>query len=334
MKKLLKTIFRYESASLLNAFAESDILERSILLQGAQAAFAVRAVEHVQSLADVGFRVFSQFDEDGIIEWLVSRLPGIPASFVEFGVEDYREANTRFLLRHRNWRALIMDGSPANMERTRGKPNYWQNDLTAVSDFIDQENINELIADNGFGEEVGILSIDIDGNDYWIWQAINVVNPWIVIVEYNAVFGDLLPLTIPYEPAFQRTRAHSSNLYWGAGIGALEYLAKERDYALLGSNLAGNNAFFLRRDLLPNFAGRIVDRGARPSLYRESRATDGSLSYVRSAARRDIIADMPVVDIGLGKTIRLGNAGNIYSQHWAEVMGIKADSAHIETYPS
>ena len=323
MKELIKRLIRYSSTPLLDAFAQSDLTDRSILLQGAQAAFAVRTVRHVQSLSDVGFRVFSQFDEDGIIEWLVSRLPGIPAAFVEFGVEDYREANTRFLLRHRNWRGLIMDGSPANIERAKASPHFWQSDLTAVPAFIDRENINGLIAGNGFGGEAGILSIDLDGNDYWIWQAIDVVNPWIVAIEYNAVFGDLLSLTIPYGPEFQRNRAHSSCLYWGAGIGALEHLAKERGYALLGSNLAGNNAFFLRADLLPHFDGQIADRRARPSLYRESRAADGSLSYIKGGARRDIIADMPVVDVSLGKTIKLGDAGNIYSQHWTEVMGMK-----------
>jgi hypothetical protein len=321
MRELIKRIIRHSSKPFLDAFAESDFMDRSILLQGAQAAFCVGAIACIPSLSAVGFRVFSQFDEDGILEWLVSRLPGIPPTFVEFGVEDYREANTRFLLRHRNWRGLVMDGSTANMERTRATPRYWQNDLTTVSAFIDRENINGLIAGNGFAGEIGILSIDLDGNDYWVWRALDAVNPWMVVIEYNAVFGDLVPLSIPYDAQFRRNNAHSSNLYWGAGIGALEHLAEERGYVLLGSNLAGNNAFFLRADLMANFQGEIADRTARPSLYRESRGADGNLSYIRGSARRETIADMPVVDVSIGKTIRLGDAGNIYSQHWAEAMG-------------
>ena len=304
--------------SLGASIAETD--ERLMLLAGVQAALSVRTVDRVRSLPDVGFRVFSQFDEDGIIEWLVANLPGIPASFVEFGVEDYSEANTRFLLRHRNWRGLIMDGSETLVERAKAHRLYWQNDLTAVAAFIDRDNINDLIRTNGFSGEIGILSIDLDGNDYWIWQAITVSDPWLVIVEYNAVFGDLRPLTIPYDPWFKRDD-HASHLYWGAGIGALERLAEERGYVLLGSNSAGNNAFFLRKDFFPLFEQRVTDRSARPSLYRESRATDGRLSYIGGAARRNIIAGMAVVDVRTGQTMRFADAGDVYSDRWKQAMG-------------
>lgn len=111
MKELLNRIVQY--AGTLHV----DGLERPFLLKGRQAAFAIRSVEHIQTLSDVAFGVFSQFDEDGILEWLVSRLPGIPAAFLEFGVEDYREANTYFLLRNCNWGGLVMDGSPENIKK-------------------------------------------------------------------------------------------------------------------------------------------------------------------------------------------------------------------------
>ena len=215
-----------------------------MLLQGAQAAFAVRQMNKLSSLGDAEFKVFSQFGEDGIIEWLISRLSDIPRSFVEFGVEDYTESNTRFLLRNRNWRGLVMDGSAANIDRVRGYHSFWKHDLTAVAAFIDRDNINGLIADNNFGGQLGVLSIDLDGNDYWIWETTAAVSPWIVIVEYNAVLGDVQPITIPYDSSFIRGHAHRSNLYFGSSIKALEHLGEVRGYSLVGTNRAGHNAFF------------------------------------------------------------------------------------------
>src|ERR1019366_6949647 len=89
-----------------------------------------------------------------------------------FGVEDYREANTRFLLINRNWKGLVMDGGLQNMKRVREEEIYWRHDLTAICAFIARNNINRLIAQNGFSGPVGVLSIDIDGNDYWIRESI------------------------------------------------------------------------------------------------------------------------------------------------------------------
>jgi hypothetical protein len=292
-----------------------------MLLQGSQSAFAVRQLNALASLGDAEFKVFSQFGEDGIIEWLVSRLTGIPRTFVEFGVEDYSESNTRFLLRNRNWRGLVIDGSAVNIDCIRRRNSFWKNDLTAVAAFVDRDNINGLLADNRFTGELGVLSIDVDGNDYWIWQAIRAVNPWIVIVEYNAVLGDLEALTIPYDPRFVRGRAHQSNLYFGASIKAFVHLGETLGYSLVGSNRAGHNAFFVRNDLLQEIAERIADGRPLPSLFRESRGADGGLSFACGAARRELIAELVVVDVVDGETQRLADVGEIYSPHWREIMG-------------
>src|SRR5581483_4146022 len=144
-----------------------------------------------------------------------------------------------------------MDGSAANMERVRSEDLYWRHDLTALNAFIDRSNISAFIADNGFSGPVGVLSIDIDGNDYWVWEAIECVQADIVVCEYNAVFGDVYPITIPYQRDFRRTAAHRSNLYFGASISALRLLASRKGYELVGTNRAGVNAFFVRRDLFP-----------------------------------------------------------------------------------
>src|SRR5262245_22914817 len=144
--------------------ADRSERDRILMSDGTRAAFAIRSIERVETLADVEFRAFSQFGEDGIVEWLVANLPGIPNCFVEFGVEDYTEATTRFLLKHRNWRGLVMDGSSTNIDSIKSRYDFWLHELIATAAFITTDNINTLLANHEFSGELGLLSIDIDGN--------------------------------------------------------------------------------------------------------------------------------------------------------------------------
>jgi hypothetical protein len=191
-----------------------------------------------RNLREAEFKAFSQFGDDGIIQFLVSRLnlTDRQCQFVEFGVENYKEANTRFLLLNDNWRGLVLDSAPANIESIKQEDIYWRHDLTAATAWIDRDNINSIIESNGFSSDIGLLSIDIDGNDYWILERIDVVSPIILIVEYNSIFQSTRAVTIPYDSAFNRTRAHSSNLYWGASIAALDMLARRKGYFFIGCN--------------------------------------------------------------------------------------------------
>jgi hypothetical protein len=240
-----------------------------MLLLGTLASFNVRSLTKVHHISDAGFRVFSQWGEDGIIEWLLS--PKLEPSFVEIGVGNYSDANTRFLLRRHNWRGLIVDCNEKDVAEIRRTELMWRYDLTAVHRFIDASNIDDVFSENDYLGEIGLLSIDIDGQDYWIWKRIEAVNPQIVICEYNAVLGDLHPITVPLDADFNRTHAHPSNLYWGASIVAIQRLARDRAYTLIGSNREGCNAFFVRDDLLPALDGCIQDHTPKPSLFREPR---------------------------------------------------------------
>jgi hypothetical protein len=278
------------------------------LLTGRLLANQVRAT--AKSFREAEFRVFSQFGDDGIIQYLIARLdiPWELSTFIEFGVQDYSESNTRFLLLNNNWRGLVMDGDKASMEGLRTRDMYWRHDLTALCRWIDRDNINEILKESGFSGPIGILSIDIDGNDYWVWQRIEAVQPVIVIAEYNSVFGPRQAVTVPYDPAFNRTRAHHSNLYWGASLSALASLARSKGYALVGSNLAGNNAYFVHESYVGR--GGIVafspEQGYIESRFRESRDERGRLTYLGGAARRQMIAGMPVYDVERGAIVALG----------------------------
>lgn len=136
-------------------------------------------------IRDYEFKVFSQSGEDGIIQHLTRSLNIEHQSFIEFGVDEMRESNCRFLMMKDNWRGFVMDGSEEAIREASSTYYYWKHDIVAISAFVTRENINELLGRSGFGADVGILSIDIDGNDYYILDAINAVQPRILICEYN-----------------------------------------------------------------------------------------------------------------------------------------------------
>lgn len=244
------------------------------------------------------FRVFSQWGEDGIIQFLLNHIRIERPIFVEFGVQNYTESNTRFLLCNNNWAGLVIDGSEENINFIKQDPIYWQHNLKAVHAFIDKDNINPLIVENGITGEIGLLSIDIDGNDYWIWQAIDVVNPAIVIVEYNYRFGKDKAMTIPYNKEFIRNKAHYSMIYYGASLKALCLLAQKKGYVFVGSNSAGNNAFFVRQNIKPDYIKEItVEDGYRIGQFRESRNEQGQLLYLSLEEEEKILASLPLVEV-------------------------------------
>ncbi len=254
------------------------------------------------NINDYEFKIFSQFGDDGIIQYLINKLKIRHHTFIEFGVEDYSESNTRFLLMNNNWSGYVIDGSEDNINRLINSDYFWRYDLQATADFITAENINTLLLQSGL-TDIGILSIDIDGNDFFVLKAIDlsIINPDILILEYNSVFGSKRKITIPYDPKFQRTEKHYSNLYWGASLPALDQLAQEKGYGLIGSNLAGNNAYFLRKDLLNNtFSQKSADSVWKDSNFRESRNKDNNLSYLRKEQRIKLIKGLPVLNIETG----------------------------------
>lgn len=244
------------------------------------------------------FRTFSQWGEDGIIQFLIRNIQIERKIFVEFGVQNYTESNTRFLLINNNWSGLVMDGSEVYIHYIKNDPIYWQYNLKAVHAFITKDNINELLSDNGIKGEIGILSVDIDGNDYWVWEAINIVNPAIVITEYNYRFGKDNAVTIPYQDDFVRSQAHYSMIYYGASLKALCLLANRKNYAFVGCNSAGNNAFFVRRDLKPDFLKELTpEEGYVEGKFRESRDKNGQLAFLSPQEEQQILAQLPLVEI-------------------------------------
>lgn len=259
------------------------------------------------SIKDYEFRVYSQWGEDGIIQKLISCIDIPNKTFIEFGVEDFSESNCRFLMTNNFWNGFVIDGSERNIAQLRGSSYFWRHQLEARHAFITAENINELLEGSRFEHDLGLLSIDVDGVDYWIFEAISHYRPRIFIAEYNAVFGADRPISVPYDPTFVRTRAHYSNLYFGASLPALTFLANKRGYALVGTNSGACNAFFVREDLVHQtpFRPLSAKEGFTKSVARESRDKSGQLTYADSEARYEIIRGLPVVNVVTGEKEKL-----------------------------
>jgi hypothetical protein len=274
------------------------------VLQGRQLALAnrVRFKEIKENINDAEFKVFSQWGDDGIIQFLIDYLEIENRTFIEFGVENYTESNTRFLLINNCWKGLIIDGSAKHIEEIKQSDIYWKYLLTAHHSFITAENINELLSANNFTKEVGLLVVDIDGNDYWVWEAINVIEPIIVCVEYNSLFGCERAITIPYDKSFVRGNAHFSNLYAGASLPALCHLASIKGYKLVACNTNGNNAYFVRNDKVKDLIQLNCKNGYKKATFRESRNEANKLTYLNFEDAALLIKGQPVVNVKTGQT--------------------------------
>lgn len=270
-KVLAQYIYKYSEERI-----EDRFLLGKIMLEAKRNIWDKMAFEP-QTWDEFGFGVFSQSNEDGLIQYMINKINIPNKTFIEFGVQNYTECNTRFLLMNNYWSGLIMDGSEDNMKQLRNSSLYWKHSIQARDVFITKENINQLISDwNEAGnKDVGILSIDIDGVDYWVWESIDCIEPYIVICEFNPIFGSEAIVTIPYQADFYRTKAHYSNLYWGASLNAYVSLAKRKGYKLVCLNQMGNNAFFVREEEqgMKEVSIQEAYRGLR---YRDSRNQGGS----------------------------------------------------------
>jgi predicted O-methyltransferase YrrM len=189
-----------------------------------------------------GYRVFSQNQEDGMIAEVFRRIGTASRRFIEVGVEDGLECNSAFLLLQ-GWRGAWIESSPENAARAGAAFAGYPVEIAARR--IKVENADAMITELAGGQELDLLSIDIDTIDYWVWRAITTAKPRLVVIEYNAL----------WPPGIRKTVAHDPSMVWdgssfsGASLGALEALAHEKGYCLVGCSLAGVNAFFVREDL-------------------------------------------------------------------------------------
>lgn len=200
-------------------------------------------------------KIYSQNGEDGILLHIFSKIGTTNRLLVEIGMgagTGWVECNTTNLLINLKWSGLLIEG---NRENVIAAKNYFSSKLgikqaqvNVIHSFVTAENIDELLADNGMVGKIDLLSIDIDGNDYWIWKAISAITPRVVVIEYNATLGDDKSITVKYDPSFDRHQKHPSGWYHGASLAALKNLANSKGYILVGCDSNGLNAFFVHKE--------------------------------------------------------------------------------------
>ena len=297
-----------------------DFSEKNLFLQGQLMAEVNDKKEKINSLKDVEFSVFSQFGEDGIIHWIINRIPKIEKIFLEIGTQDYWESNTRFLLKLRDWKGYIFEGSEADIKKIKSQKIYWQHKIQALQTFVTKENINHLIDGNLKEKNIGLMSIDIDGNDYWILEEIKNLSPSIIVCEFNSIFGDKFKLSVPYEKDFVRNKKHYSNLYFGSSIKALISLLKSKGYFFLGTGSRGVNAFFVKDQLKSFFMDNINEIKIFPSKSRESLDQKGNKTHGNILDEFNKIKDLEVFDFDENKTKKLSEYEELHSEEWKALL--------------
>ena len=205
--------------------------------------------------------IYSQSGEDGALACLFEKMGERGRYFVEFGAKDgLKDSNTANLRLNAGWSGLLMDGAPPVSD---SKAEGFLSDVSGArvqQEFVDVENVNSLFARYAVPREFDLLSIDIDGNDYWVWDALVDFQPRVVVIEYNIFFAPEERCTIPYNP----THRWDETAYHGASLGALSALGNHKGYELVYTDPYAPNAFFVKREALPSDWSEVtLDRAAR-----------------------------------------------------------------------
>ena len=247
-------------------------------------------IPYPERLTAQRFRGLSQNEEDGITLALLKAAGTGPRACVEIGCGT-NGGCTGFLVSELGFRGLMLDGHGPNIETVRRRFNAEL--LTAEQVWITSDGIDELLERNGFTGEIDVLSIDIDGNDLWVWEAIGAVDPRIVIVEYNSIFGPERSVAVPYDPDFQRRAVEEARgLYYGASLAALSASGARRGYRLVTTDHRGVNAFFVRHDLAPEIPA-VTPRRAYRLLEKYDTLIERGLDLDEIVAEHDL----PLVDL-------------------------------------
>lgn len=239
-----------------------------------------------QRLTAHRFGCVSQAQEDGVLLAIFERVGVTNRRFVELGCGD-NGGNSGFLALELGWSGLMVDRDTACVRvlRRRLRPRG----VTIARHWITTASVNKLLENSEMSGEVDLLSIDVDGNDYWIWDAITACSPRVVVVEFNSAFGADRSVTVPYRPRFERDKSVCQGLYYGASIRALASLGRRKGYRLVaGENV---NAFFLRDDVAPEIPG--CDPGQAYIPYekdmRRVDALGGEVFHALSAAQLELV---------------------------------------------
>ena len=258
----------------------------------------------VRNLNQTEYKVFSQNGEDGIIDFLLNRLDIQNPKFLEIGVGNYKESNTRFIFMKSPNKGMIIDNLKNLKQEVSKNVKLWKGDLTIIEETVTSDNISNILRINNFQNNLDLFSLDIDGIDYWVMKELPENLSKIVITEYNATFGANLEVTVPNINNFNRTKYHYSNLCYGMSLRAIINLMKKKNYIFIGANKACNNAFFINKSEIDKLNIDLPDANDlekyTESHILESRSNSGHLTFQSGKQKLKEISDCEVINLSDG----------------------------------
>lgn len=255
-----------------------------------------------RNLWDSEVRVFSQWGEDGILNYLLDLANISKPCILEFGASNFNECNSRFAAEFRNASIYAVDMREDLVKNVEQLEIYWRNHIYPVQDIITPASaVFHMSRARKLMDRVDVLSIDLDGNDYWILDALDLADAQIVICEYNPLYGSQRACTVIREDSFDRTVKHHSWLHFGMSLRAAIKLMERSNLIFVGTNRAGNNAFFVRMDVANKLPFEIPNMKELDKFtdwrVRESRGSNGKLNFLGMSERRQSIADCELYDL-------------------------------------
>jgi len=260
-----------------------------------------RNYSNIKNLKDLEFKVFSQNGEDGIIDYLINALNIQKLKFVEIGVGDYTECNTKFLINNYPFRGLLCDVNSILKDNVKDTYDAHRGSIKIFNDYITRDNILEVLKSNDFTERLNLFSIDIDSMDYYIIEKLPNEISDIFIAEYNQNFGPNLEVTVPYSDQFDRFKYHYSGQCYGLSLRALINLMKKKGYVFLGCNVECCNAFFILESKKDLIKLSFPDENDLTSYFNDYvcdvRDKNGKILNISINERLEYIKDCNIIDL-------------------------------------
>ena len=291
--------------------SKEDLAE--IIRQASAAINASKAARNTyKNLWDAEVRVFSQWGEDRILDYLFDVIGIAKPKIIEFGAGNFIECNSRFAAEYRNASTYVVDMREDLLRNVKSLDIYWRNSIFPVQDFITPDTARKHLQNaKDLMGGVDTLSIDIDGNDYWVLDGLDLSGIDIVVCEYNPLYGSKIACSVPRDDNYDRTKAHWSYLHYGMSLRAAIFLMTNHGLVFIGTNRAGNNAFFVQEKYIELFNFKIPDLNELEIFVdwrvRESRDEVGILSYLPKKSIKEILFDLELIEITKKTKIRFSD---------------------------